>query len=42
LRFANPKATDEECIQALKDANAWEFIKDLELKEKTNVGAGGG
>lgn len=31
LRFAVPDASDEDMIQALKDANAWSFI---EKKEK--------
>ena len=26
MLFAQPDATDEEIIQALKDANAWDFI----------------
>jgi hypothetical protein len=26
MLFAKPDATDEEIIQALKDANAWDFI----------------
>lgn len=44
MKFAKPDATDEEIIQALKMANAWEFIED-KMKEKgidTEVGAGGG
>jgi ABC-type multidrug transport system fused ATPase/permease subunit len=27
LLFSKPDATDEEIIQALKDANAWDFIQ---------------
>jgi ABC-type multidrug transport system fused ATPase/permease subunit len=42
LLFANPDATDEECKQALKDANAWDFINEMEGKMETNVGSGGG
>lgn len=42
MRFANPDATDQECEQALRDANAWDFIKELHDKMDTNVGAGGG
>ena len=44
MKFAVPEATEQEIIQALKDANAWDFITD-KLGEKgidTNVGAGGG
>ena len=29
LKFAQPEATEAECIQALKDANAWNFIKEM-------------
>ncbi|PZD77916.1 ABC transporter ATP-binding protein [Mesonia sp. K7] len=35
-------ATDEEIIDALKVANAWEFVKDLPKGIGTNVGDGGG
>ena len=43
LRFAKPDATDEEIIQALKDANAWDFIttKMGSTGLDTNVGASG-
>ena len=44
LLLAKPDATDEEIIQALKDANAWDFIQK-KMKEKginTTVGTGGG
>jgi len=27
MLFAKPDATEEEIIQALKDANAWQFIQ---------------
>ena len=30
LRFGNEHATDEEMIQALKQAEAWEFVSSLE------------
>ena len=30
LRFGNEQATDEEMIQALKQAEAWEFVSSLE------------
>jgi ABC-type multidrug transport system fused ATPase/permease subunit len=43
LRFAKPDATEDEMIQALKDANAWSFIKDKFADGlKTMVGSGGG
>jgi ABC-type multidrug transport system fused ATPase/permease subunit len=29
LKFAQPDATEADCIQALKDANAWNFIKEM-------------
>lgn len=35
------KATDEEIINALKVANAWEFVKDLPQGIETNIGDGG-
>ena len=28
ILYGNPKATDEEVIQALKSANAWDFIEE--------------
>jgi subfamily B ATP-binding cassette protein MsbA len=34
-------ATDDEIIQALKIANAWEFVKDLPLTIETNIGDSG-
>ena len=34
-------ATDEEIIDALKIANAWEFVKDLPLGLDTNIGDSG-
>jgi len=43
MLFAQPEATEEEIEQALKAANAWDFIKS-KMGEKgihTNVGAGG-
>jgi len=43
LLFAKPDATEDDMINALKDANAWSFIKD-KFKEglETEVGSGGG
>lgn len=35
-------ATDEEIIEALKIANAYEFVKDLPLGIETNIGDAGG
>ena len=35
------KASDEEVIQALKIANAWEFVKDLPQGIDTNIGDSG-
>jgi subfamily B ATP-binding cassette protein MsbA len=34
-------ATDEEIIEALKIANAWEFVKELPLGIETNIGDSG-
>lgn len=34
-------ATDEEIIEALKIANAWEFVQNLPLKLDTNIGDSG-
>lgn len=36
-----PGASDEEIIEALKMANAWDFVDKYPLKLETNVGAGG-
>lgn len=44
ILYGKPDATDEEIIQALKSANAWDFINE-KMKEKginTNVGNAGG
>ncbi|GAA4961240.1 ABC transporter ATP-binding protein [Algibacter aquimarinus] len=42
LKLGNEKASDEEVIEALKVANAWEFVKDLEGVLEYNIGDGGG
>jgi len=43
MRFAKPDATEAEIIQALKDANAYDFIKNKMTKGiKTMVGGTGG
>ena len=41
LIVAKNNATDEEVINALKIANAWEFVKDLEQGIQHNVGDSG-
>ena len=41
--FAKPDATEAEIIEALKAANAWDFIKSkMESGLDTSVGSGGG
>ncbi|QRM89901.1 ATP-binding cassette domain-containing protein [Lacinutrix sp. WUR7] len=42
ILIGNPNATDEEVIEALKIANAWEFVKDLPKGIETNIGDSGG
>lgn len=42
LRVAKEDATEEEMVDALKIANAWEFVKDLPNGIHTNIGDGGG
>ena len=42
ILIGNPNATDEEVLEALKIANAWEFVKDLPLGIETNIGDAGG
>ena len=42
LLLGKEDATDEEIIEALKIANAWEFIKDLSEGINTNIGDSGG
>lgn len=41
LLVAKEDATDEEIIEALKVANAWEFVKTLPNKIETNIGDSG-
>ena len=41
IALGKPNATDEEIIQALKIANAYEFVKDLPEGILTNVGDSG-
>ncbi|APU69665.1 ABC transporter ATP-binding protein [Christiangramia flava] len=39
--LGKPDASDEEIIDALKVANAWEFVKDLPQQLETNIGDSG-
>ena len=41
LKLGKFNATDEEIIEALKIANAWEFVKDLPNGIETNIGDSG-
>ena len=41
LLIAKPSASDEEIIDSLKVANAWEFVKDLPKKINHNIGESG-
>ena len=41
VRYGNLKASDEDCIEALRLVNATEFIENLEDKYNTEVGEGG-
>jgi ATP-binding cassette, subfamily B, bacterial MsbA len=42
LKLGKQDATDNEVIEALKIANAWEFVKDLSEGINTNIGDAGG
>ena len=42
LKIGKEDASDEEIIEALKVANAWEFVKDLPNGIHTNIGDAGG
>ncbi|MCZ8196880.1 MAG: ABC transporter ATP-binding protein [Flavobacterium sp.] len=42
LLIGKPDASDEEIIEALKVANAYEFVKDLPNGIETNIGDAGG
>jgi ABC-type multidrug transport system fused ATPase/permease subunit len=44
LLYGNPTATDEQVINALKSANAWNFINEKMGQDgiNTNVGNSGG
>ena len=41
LKLGNDNASDEAIIEALKVANAWEFVKDLPEGINTNIGDSG-
>lgn len=41
IGLGKDNATDEEIIEALKIANAWEFVKELPLQLETNIGDSG-
>ena len=41
VKYGNPDATEEEIIEALKKANAWEFVSRLERGLDTDVGEAG-
>ena len=41
LKLGNEHATDDDIINALKVANAWEFVKDLPKTIDTNIGDSG-
>jgi len=42
MLIGRPNATDDEIIEALKVANAYEFVEGLEHGINTNIGDGGG
>lgn len=42
LKYGKESATEEEMIEALKQANAWIFVSKLKNKLDTFVGHGGG
>ncbi len=41
LKIGKQTATDEEVVEALKIANAWEFVKDLPRGIESNIGDSG-
>lgn len=41
MKLVNPKITEQEIIQALKKANAWEFVEKMEKGIHSYVGTGG-
>ncbi|MFD1064218.1 ABC transporter ATP-binding protein [Winogradskyella litorisediminis] len=42
ILIGNENASDEDVVEALKIANAWEFVKDLPNGIDTNIGDAGG
>lgn len=38
IKYGNPNANDDDIINALKISGAYEFVKELPLKHKTNLG----
>ena len=38
LQFGNSDATEKEMIEALRQANAWDFVNQLDKKLDTYVG----
>ena len=42
LAFSEPNAKEDDMIEALKAANAWDFIDEMEDKLDTNIGGTGG
>lgn len=42
LLYGKTDATEDEMIDALKKANAWDFISKMEKGLETYVGIGGG
>ena len=42
MRYSNPEATVQEIEDALKAANAWDFVQKMEKGVETNVGGSGG
>jgi len=42
MLFSNPDASETDIIDALKAANAWDFINEFEGKLNTMVGGTGG
>ncbi len=41
LKLADPTLSEEEMMESLKKANAWEFVDKMEKKLDTYVGSGG-
>jgi ATP-binding cassette, subfamily B (MDR/TAP), member 1 len=41
IKLANFKLTEDEIIDALKKANAWDFVQKMEKGIKSYVGTGG-